>query len=350
MSTVQMNSKTAKNYIKSNEEYIDILEHIIEYEKNNINPDQAWIENKEFDCMWTHKDVGVHASKLYQLETRNILERVADTNSTTGYALSDREEVEQMVEEAKEEIKSSGGDKYAGEMQEFMHDFPDAEDDLPDSLFEEIIGFEDIKWLLKRGMTTDSITNFLLIGESGTAKTVFLMSIFDHIQKAEYVSAEAATSAGVLDKMFREKPMYMLIDEFDDMKSKHQSVFASYTETGVLDETKYGKDRRLRTNAKTFAAANDRSKIKSNIIDRFTVLEFEPYGYDEFIDVCEHLLPMKEGKDKEESRLIAEAVWDYKNEGDVRAAIQVARLSRGDPEKVIGVLDDHSNSMLERFS
>lgn len=346
MSQSHINLESLRNYLTDKQEYIDILDNLIKYEENNKEPDHIWIKDTDYDSVWTHSDVGVHASKLYQLEARNAIERITDTNSTTAYVISDREKIKELVSSVKEEIKSSGGKKFAGEMQTVMHDFPKSESELPDSLFKEIIGFGDIKWLLKRGMTTDSITNFLLLGESGTAKTIFLLSIFDHMERADYVSAEAATSAGVLDKMFRDKPSYMLIDEFDDMKSKHQSVFASYTETGILDETKYGKDRKLKTNTKTLAAANDRSNIKSNILDRFNIIEFEPYSYEEFVEVCEHLLPMKEDKTEEEARLIAESVWDYKGEGDVRSAIQVSRLSRGDPEKVVGVLDEYSSSGL----
>lgn len=335
---------TAKSFLKDNQEYIDIVEALLEYEEQNKNPDSPWIEDTDFDSVWGHKDVGVHPSKLYQLEVNGILTRNADTNSKTKYSIVDREQVRDLLEQTKDDIQSEGGQKFAGEMKESMHQFPNDKSDLPDSLFEEIIGYDDIEWLLKRAMTTDDITNFLLVGGSGTGKSVFLMSIFNNIENSEYISSSEASSAGVLDKMFRETPAYMLIDEFDDMKKKHQAVFASYTETGIIDETKYGKDRKLKTNTKTFAAANDLDKIKDNILDRFTVLEFEPYTYDEFTEICEHLLPMKEGKSVQEAKQIADAVWDYKGEGDVRAAIQVARLSRGDPEKVVEVLESHSGS------
>jgi len=138
--------------------------------------------------------------------------------------------------------------------------------------------------------------------------------------------------------------MIFLVDEFDDMKKEHQAVFSSYTETGILSETKSGKTRQIETNIKTVAAANDKSKIKDNIFDRFTVLEFERYTEQEFKQICLNMLPSEEGKSEEEASAIADAVWDYKQYGDVRAAIQVARLSRGDPEKVVAVLDDSSTS------
>lgn len=337
-----MRSKS-KEWLKDNQSYINILKAIIKYEENNQEPDHHYVEDTDYDSYWKSRDIGAHPNKIYQLEVNGFVDRVYDSSNKTVYTLEDRSEIKDIISEVEEDMASEGDKKYSGEVVEAMHSFP-SQDDLPDGLFDEIIGYDDAKWLIKRGLTTDKITNFLLIGDSGTAKTVFLMSIMEYLDDAVFVSASESTSAGVIDKMFTEKPRYMLIDEFDDMENSHQSAFASYTETGIVDETKFGKDRKMETNTKTFAAANDRDKIKDNIFDRFNVIEFERYTYDEFIEVCEHLLPMKEGKTPEESKKIAEAVWDYKGEGDVRAAIQVARLSRDDPEKVVGVLDEYSGS------
>jgi MoxR-like ATPase len=164
------------------------------------------------------------------------------------------------------------------------------------------------------------------------------------LDDARFISGKPSSGPGVLDVMFEETPKYMLIDELDDMDNDTQRVLGQYTETGIVDETKSGKTRRMKTNTKTFASANYPKNVLDAINDRFLDLHFDPYTKSEFREVCKHVLPKNEGSDPDEAVDIADAVWDIEGEGRVRKAIQVARLSRGDPEKVIGVLNDYDKS------
>lgn len=322
-----------EEYLMENPKYVKLVKRLIEYEENNINPDHAYIDDDDYDSCWESADVKVKPQTLYQLEMNGVLDRVFDTNSTTAYSLSDRDALKDIIDNA-----SINDDGTAVE----MHDFPEDEDELPDDLFDDVVGYEDVKWLIKRGLTTQEITNFLVVGPTGSAKTVFLMSIEEKLSNAEFVSGNPTTGAGVLDVMFKRTPKYMLIDEMDDMDADTQKVLTQYTETGIVDETKVGKDRKLKTNTKTFASANSTDPIIDQMEDRFLDLHFEPYTKDEYIEVCTHILPDKEDATEDEAKIIAELLWESEGEGDVRKAIQVARLSRGDPERVIDVLDDYS--------
>lgn len=323
-----------REYLKEHPEYVDMLEHIIEHEENNKNPESPWIDDEDYDSCWEFRDVGISPQKLYQLETNGVLERVADTNSTTKYSLRNREQIKELTENMQTGFNDDGN-------MEVMHEFPDLEEDI-DGVFDKVIGYDNVKWLMKRAITSDEITNVILWGPPGSAKTVFLMCI-NEMGGSEYISAAESSGPGFIDEMFNSTPRFMCIDEIDDMDPKDQKNLSQYTETGLLKETKSGKNRAMETNTKTFATANSLDPILDQIQDRFVTLYFDKYTEEEFKEVCEHLLPREEGSTKEEAQKIAQLIWDKNQAGDIREAIQVARLSRGDPEKVIGVLDEYSN-------
>lgn len=327
-------SMSIEEFILENGDYKEILSKMVMYEEENQIENRT-AERKEVDSYWDYSDVSEHPSRINKLVTEGIVRKIMDTNSTTLYSLRNRQACKDALESVSEKVNEDG-------VEEVEHDFPDPED-LPEQLFDEVIGYDDVKWLLERGLTTDSITNFLMVGPPGSAKTVFLLSIRDHIGDAAFITAQS-TGPGFTDKLFEDKPKFMLIDELDDMDGTHQEALSSYTETGIVSETKHEKDRELKINTKTLASANVLSDIENHIKDRFTVLKFDAYTRDEFIEVCENVLPMKEDCDEEEANEIAKAVWEMDEQGNVRKAIQIARLSRGDPHKVVSVLKKYSEA------
>lgn len=331
---------TPQDWLQEHPDYIEDLKSIIEYERNNPKPNSAFLEEEEYDTCWDNTELPIHSARLYQLEVNGFLDRVFDSNSTTAYSMKNRDQTAKLLTQI-DSIESDG-------VNTVLHDFP-SEEELPDDLFNDVIGYEDAKWLIRRGITADKITNFLLVGPPGSAKTVFLMCITD-LGGAEFIPAMDASGAGFLDVMFDEQPQYVLFDELDDMPAGAQKTLSSYTETGIVKEVKYNKTRRMQTNTKTLASANDLSGVLDHIEDRFTVLEFDSYTLDEYIEICEHILPEREGAGPQESRQIAKLLWEQNKEGDVRDAIAVARLSRGDPERVIDALDEYSGNGLRSLS
>lgn len=336
-----------REYLLQHPEYIEILKTIVEHEKE-LDPadfeDKNCLErfneknDTDHDVYWRNTDVDAHPSKLYQLEANGFIHRVLDTNSATFYSLSShRGEAVELINSIDRELQ--------GGMRVVKHDFPDMEE--LDGLFDDVVGYDDVKWLLKRALTTDDITNVILFGPTGSAKTVFLMCINNYLDDSYFMSGKPSSGPGVLDRMFKQTPKYMLIDEMDDMDNGVQEVLSQYTETGIIDETKIGKDRQMETNTKTFGSANYPDDIIEQVNDRFLDLHFEPYDYEEFIEICEHILPDREDVSENEAAIIGEEVWNLENEADVRKAIQVARLSRGDPQKIIGVLNNYSQDNLK---
>lgn len=324
-----------EEYLREKPEYVNILKRIIKYEEENKDKEHHHTKDTEYDVCWEYDDVGASPQKLYQLTINGFLDKLFDSNSSTVYTLKDREEL-------KDVISNIGMSEEDGDMMKEMHDFP-SEEDLPDGLFDDVIGYEDVKWVLKRAITTDDIVNILLVGPPGSAKTVFLLSMQD-LDGAEFVSGKSSSGPGVLDVMFERTPKYLAVDEFDDVDNDTQKVLSQHMDTGIVDETKHNKDRTLKTNTNTFASANSTDGIIKQVEDRFVDLHFDPYTKEEFDEICRHLLPRREDVTKDEASVIADKIWEIEGEANVRKAISVARLSRGDPEKVISILDQYSEN------
>lgn len=340
--------KTDLDWLRDNPEYLNMMDQLIQYEKN-LEPeeDDRILERhegktgREYEVKWKNTDVPFNPSKLYQLEVHGFLDRVFDSRSTTLYSIINRDDLEQKVKEIDNQFNDG--------VRTVIHEFPNEEELEEKGIFDDVVGYEEVKFLMRRAMSSDEIVNILLVGPPGSAKTVFLMCI-NKLGGSEFISGKPTSGPGFMDVMFEEEPRYIAIDEFDDMENDHQKNLSDYTETGMLIETKgNSKKRRMRTNTKTFAAANSVDSIIDSIQNRFVDLHFDPYTKDEFIEVCEHIIPRNEDQTRAEAKKIAEAVWDFDGFGNVRKAIQAARLSRGDPEKVLDVLDQYSQSGLERL-
>lgn len=329
------------DYLEENPDYIEEVEKIIEYEENNDDgeADSSILKNYndkngcDLTVKWSHKDVGVHPTRLYQLEMNGFLERVFDSNNQTLYSIPDRARLKRELNEITE--------VYEDGVQKVKHEFPDKED--IEGVFSDVVGYNDVKWLMKKAMASDDIVNVVLVGPPGSGKTVFLRCI-RKMEDAAFISGRRTSESGFTDKMFEETPRYMCIDELDDMRKEHQVALSDYTEEGRIVETKGNNKRReLVTNTKTFASANSLGDVVDQIEDRFTDLHFDRYTLDEFEDVCVNILSSDYGASPEHSRDIAEAVWDMEGFGNVRKAEDVAALSDGDdPERVIRVLEDYS--------
>lgn len=327
--------KDLRGWLEEHPDYIDVLEHIAQYEKENLKPDNSLIEDTYYDTYWSASDVHIMGTRLYQLEMAGFLERVYDSNKHTDYALSDRDKIETLLGEI--QFDSDGA-------QTVIHDFP-SEDELDEiGVFDDVVGYEKAKWLMRKAMASDNIVNIVLVGPPGSGKTVFLRCI-RKLKKSAFVSGKKTSEAGFTDVMFEKTPRYVCIDELDDMDSNDQETLSDYTEDGILVETKGNNKRRtLETNAKTFASANTLDSVIEQIENRFTDLHFDQYTLEEFKEVCRNILTREYDHTEESAERIADAVWEMDGYGNVRKAEDVAALSDDgdDLKKVIEVLDEYS--------
>jgi MoxR-like ATPase len=66
---------------------------------------------------------------------------------------------------------------------------------------------------------------------------------------------------------------HLLIDEIDKMFPRDQTFLLNLMETGIINETKYGKTRQGEINTSVFATCNDPRKLSSQLLSRFFIIE-----------------------------------------------------------------------------
>ncbi len=208
---------------------------------------------------------------------------------------------------------------------------PEEEVVVPTDLFDAIVGYEDVKSIMVRSLTSEKPVHIFLVGPPASAKTIFLLCI-DDLPKARYVLGGSSTKAGLTDVLLTQGPRYLLIDELDKMCAEDYSVLLSLCETGRVSETKFGRTREAKLDTRVYAAANSTERIPREVLSRFQVFKFPAYTPPEYQEVVEKVLTKKEGVDSELAKHISQRVSTMFESTDVRDAIRIARLARNQEE------------------
>ena len=84
------------------------------------------------------------------------------------------------------------------------------------ALFNQIIGYNDVKRLSRMTLDSGEQVSILLSGPPALAKTMFLESM-SKLKSSYFVDGTSTTKAGLIDCLFLNNPKYLLIDEIDKM-------------------------------------------------------------------------------------------------------------------------------------
>jgi intein/homing endonuclease len=115
-------------------------------------------------------------------------------------------------------------------------------------------------------------------------------------------------------------------DKVDD--SSNLSCLLSLMQSGYISETKWGKMREASLKTWVFGACNSTSGIPAELMSRFALLRFREYTAQEFLEVVEKVLTVREGVPSELAVYIGRRVDGLLNSRDFRDAQRVARLLR----------------------
>lgn len=198
---------------------------------------------------------------------------------------------------------------------------------LPDNLFEDIVGYQDVKELLREVLQLDDQFHVLLVGPPALAKTMFLCDIELAVgTSAMWVVGSAASKAGVWDQVAERKPRILLITELEKMNPVDTAGLLSLMEGGRLARAKVHRAMDVIVKAKVVADANRVGKLPDELLSRFARKYLAPYDAKDFLKVVEHVLARREGLSDDDASKVALKLLGKTQ--DVRDAIRVGRLAK----------------------
>src|SRR5215211_5712710 len=151
------------------------------------------------------------------------------------------------------------------------------------SLFDDIVGFEDVKVLFEMSIKTERPVHLLLCGPPSSGKSLFMSSL-TRLERSCYAVGSSSTKSGIFDYLFEYRPRYFIIDELEKMNKKDQTSLLNLMESGILSELKHNQKRSTQLKTWVFASCNSTDKLLPPLLTRFknvkNVLEDIVSNYD----------------------------------------------------------------------
>jgi Holliday junction DNA helicase RuvB len=282
---------------------IELLRRIAEAE-DSLDP-----ESLPAKLGWRSRDVGVWPGALTKLRMEGLVEDVYESNSYHGYRLTPKARA----------MLLNGAPNHAETKQ-------NRKLEVPEDIFQDIIGHDDVKELLRACLLAEKPVHVLLTGPPALAKTLFLWDI-ERVggEKALWLVGSAISKAGLWDMVAERRPEVLLVDELDKVNAADTAALLSIMEGGRMVRAKKGRELDTSIEVKVVAATNVESKLSPELRSRFAIRRLGTYSKDEFRTVVRGVLVRREGISPPVAEEIAERL-DGRSQ-DVRDAVRVARLT-----------------------
>ena len=176
-------------------------------------------------------------------------------------------------------------------------------------LFDDIVGFDDVKHLFKMAIQAERPVHLLLCGPPASAKSLFMRSL-TKLERSYYAVGSSSTKSGIFDYLFEYRPRYFIIDELEKMNKKDQTSLLNLMESGILSELKHNQRRTTQLKTWVFASCNSTDKLLPPLLTRFRDIHFEPYTEEEFVEIVVNVLDREEGIDRNIALIIADGVFN----------------------------------------
>ena len=297
-------------FLKENPDYTEILVLALEQE--------AAHDEDENYLGWRWDDVRAANHQIKKLIIEGITKISYRSRSDTRYRLVDMQAAMLAVNLTPDDIDV------------------EEEVEIPDDLFDVVVGYEPIKDLLLKGLRSSSSVHFLLWGPPGTAKSLILDCI-RRLPHTVLVLGSSLTKAGLRD-VIMDRPgrdIILCLDEIEKVDNPRDlDVLLRVMETGGMVKTVHASHREVSKRIRVVATANQIHRLSPEIKSRFVTFQFNQYTDEEFLEVGTRVLTMLEYASEEIARYIPLQVLDQLGSRDVRDCIKVYRLVSESEEEV----------------
>jgi Holliday junction DNA helicase RuvB len=281
---------------------IELLKQIAEIE-DSLDP-----KSLPAKLGWRSRDVGIWPGTLTKLRMEGLIDDFYESNSYHGYRLTEKARAMLLTGEP-------------------SHPEPQYQKlQIPDDIFQDIIGHDDVKELLRACLAAEKPVHLLLTGPPALAKTLFLWEI-ERVggERAVWLVGSATSKAGLWDLVAERQPEILLIDEMDKMNAADTAALLSIMEGGRLVRAKRGRELDIKVEVKVIAATNVESRLSPELRSRFAIRRLGIYGREEFRRVVKGVLVRRENVEPLLAEEIAQRL-DGRSQ-DVRDAVRVTRLT-----------------------
>jgi len=294
-------------YLRANPDYVPIVRRALEYESEE--------EKKGYYLGFEWWNVGVKPSRLNKLVYDGLLKVSYKSRKSTCYKLIDRDAVEKALRilEAEKAMVPPPIEAELGPVE------------IPDDLFDFIVGYDDVKDIVKRSLRAEQPVHILFVGPPSSGKSLFLMELA-RIPGTRFALGGTTSKAGIADYLIEARPRHLIIDEIDKMGVDDQSVLLTVMETGIVTRLKHRKRETTRLRLWVFAGCNREDRLPPELLSRFLRIHFRKYTPDEFRKITVAVLTRRERTSKELAEYIARRLAGLTT--DPRDAIKVARLAK----------------------
>jgi MoxR-like ATPase len=205
-------------------------------------------------------------------------------------------------------------------------------------LFDNIVGFEDVKALFEMAIRAERPVHLLLCGPPSSGKSLFMSSL-TRLERSYYAVGSNSTKSGIFDYLFEHRPRYFIVDELEKMNKKDQTSLLNLMESGILSELKHKQQRSTQIKTWVFASCNCTDKLLPPLLTRFRDIHFKPYTKEEFVEIVVNVLDREEGVDRDIALLIADGVFNRLKTSNIRECVRIARLAGNDSVQVNRIID-----------
>jgi len=287
------------------------LKKLRSYEENNDPTKWTMPPNEFSEGGYSWEDVGVFTGTLNKLIALGLVKLTYRSNRFKHYKLT---ELGKTIELTIDSLPfgSSVGDIAALDLSH---------------LFDDIIGYDDLKELYINTLQLEKPLHVLTYGPPSIAKTMFLMDIERACGGSSmWILGSGASKAGLWDELVTKRPKYLLIDELEKMATTDHAGLLSLLEKGRITRVKAGRKFDEIMQMWVFATANRIHRLSPELLSRFAKYCIYEYSPSEYINVVKNVLMNRENLNPLDANAVATLLVGKTH--DVRDAIRVANLSK----------------------